>query len=64
MWSLCVVINPPVFDDVAHLGEIAEKVFVEAFVAQPSVDAFVLLHRLLCDSIKVSLAWLQDGINL
>ena len=48
VWSLGVVIDPPVFDDVFGLCEVLKEVFVQAFVAQPAVKAFhkCVLHRL------------------
>ena len=48
VWSRGVVIDAPGFDDPASLGEIGEQMFVEAFVAQPTVERFdeAVLSRL------------------
>ena len=54
MWSLCIVIDPLVFDDLAGLSEITEDVFVQAFISEPSVEAIDkgILHRLSrCDLV-------------
>ena len=42
VWSVGVVVDPPIFDDFAGLWQVAKEVFVEAFVTQ--ADA---LHRVL-----------------
>lgn len=41
-----VVVDPPFFDDLTGLVEVGEQVLVEAFVAQPAVEAFnkAILH--------------------
>jgi hypothetical protein len=43
-----VVVDPPFLDDLTSFVEICEQVFVQAFVAQPAVEAFnkTVLHRL------------------
>ena len=47
MRSVCVVVDPPFFDDLARLLEVGEQVFVEALIAQAAVEAFdkAILHR-------------------
>jgi hypothetical protein len=37
---VCVVVDPPFFDDLARLLEVGEQVFVEALIAQAAVEAF------------------------
>jgi hypothetical protein len=46
VWSVSVVVGSPFFDDLARLFEAGEQVLVEAFVAQPSVEALdeAILH--------------------
>ena len=48
MWSLGVGIDPPVFDDLSRLGEVAEDVFVQAFISQSAIESFheCVLHWL------------------
>lgn len=48
MWPLSVEIDPPSLDDLPRFCEVTEGVFVEALVAQPSVEAFgeCVLHWL------------------
>ena len=45
--SVGIVVDPPFFDDLARVLEIGEQVFVEALVAQATVEAFdeAILHR-------------------
>jgi hypothetical protein len=45
--SVGVVVDPPVFDNLPCLVEVAEHVLVEAFVAQAAVEALhkAILHR-------------------
>jgi hypothetical protein len=38
--SVCVVVDPPVFDDLACLLEVVEQVLVKALVTQAAVEAF------------------------
>ena len=47
MRSVCVVVDPPFFDDLTSLVESGEQVFVEVFVAQATVEALhgAILHR-------------------
>ena len=40
MGPLGVVVDPPGLDDLAGILEIEEPVFVEAFIAEPAVEAF------------------------
>jgi len=40
VWSFCIVVDPPVFNDPARLSEDAEDVFIQAFVAQSAIEAF------------------------
>ena len=40
MGPAAVVVEPPSLDDLAGIGEIEEPVLVEAFVAEPPVEAF------------------------
>ena len=46
--SVRVVVDPPVFDDLACLVEVCEEVLVEALVTQAAVEALhkAVLHRL------------------
>jgi len=46
--SVGVVVDPPFLDDLTSLVEVCKQVLVEAFVAQPAVEAFdkAVLHRL------------------
>ena len=48
MGSVGVVVDPPVLDDHPGLVEVGEQVFVEALVAQPTVEALdeAVLHGL------------------
>ena len=39
VWAFGVVIDPPCFDDPACRGQAAEQVLVEAFIAEPPVEA-------------------------
>jgi hypothetical protein len=43
-----VAVDPPCFDDLAHLVEVGEQALVEAFVAQPVIKAHdeAILYRL------------------
>ena len=47
MGAFLVVVGPPCGDDPAGVGEPVEQVFVEAFIAQATVEAFdeAVLHR-------------------
>lgn len=57
VWSLCVMIDPPVFDDLSDLGEIAKDVFIQAFISQSDVEAFhkCVLHRFArCDVVPAN----------
>lgn len=47
MRSVGVVVDPPVLDDLTGLVEVGEQVFVEALVAQATVEALnkAVLHR-------------------
>ncbi len=52
MWSECVVIDPPFFDDLSGLRQVGEEVLVEALVAQSAIEALdeAVLGRLArCD---------------
>jgi hypothetical protein len=40
MGPAAVVVEPPGLDDLAGIGEIEEPVLVEAFIAEPAVEAF------------------------
>ena len=40
VWSCCVVVDPPGFDDPTRPGQAAEQVFVQAFIPEPAVEAF------------------------
>src|SRR6187200_1419654 len=40
MWPAAVVVETPSLDDPAGVGEIKEPVLVEAFIAEPAVEAF------------------------
>lgn len=54
MGSVVVVIAPPCVDDEFGVAEAIEEMFVEAFVAKASVEAFdkAVLHRLAgCDEV-------------
>ena len=68
MRSVGVVVDPPFFDDLLCLSEIAEQVLVEAFVAQPAVEALdeAILHRFAgCDVVPFDVMLLlpaQDGV--
>ena len=48
MRASCVVVETPTFDDLTHLLEAAEKVLVQAFVAEAPDKALCkpILHRL------------------
>src|SRR5215510_551073 len=48
VWSVGVVVDPPVFDDPASLAEVGEQMLVEALVKQAAVGALheAILHRL------------------
>lgn len=37
MWSVQVVVDPPCFDDVPGFGKVADEVFDQTFVAEPTV---------------------------
>ena len=37
-WSLCFVIDPPVFNDLPGVGKVAEDMFIQAFVPAPAVE--------------------------
>ncbi len=47
MRSVHIVVDPPVFNDVAGVSVTAEQMFVEAFVPKPAVEALdkTILHR-------------------
>lgn len=56
MRSVGVVVDPPVFDDLPGFVEVGEQVFVEALVAQATVEALdkAILHRFArCDVVPV-----------
>ena len=38
MWSLGVVIDPPVFDDLSGFGEIAEDMLIQTLISQSAID--------------------------
>ena len=38
VWSVCVVVDPPFFDDLACLAEVREQLLVEALVTQSAVE--------------------------
>ena len=69
MRSVGVVVDPPCFDDLAHLVEVGEQVLVEALVAQPAVEALheAILHRFTRrDVVPFDLVLLlpgQDGVR-
>ncbi len=66
VWPLRVVINPPVFDDLSYFGEIAEDVFVKAFIPQSANEAFSksVLHELFwCDVMPANSGVLAPSEN-
>jgi len=48
MWSVQIVVDPPVFDDLPRMAITAEQMLVEAFIAQTAVERFheAILHGL------------------
>ena len=40
MWSLCVVVDPPAFDDLSGLGEVAKDVLIQALISKTAIEAF------------------------
>ena len=58
MRSIHIVVDPPFFDAVAGMLIAGEEPFVEALVAQPTIEAFheAVLHRLArCDVVPFDL---------
>ena len=54
VWALGVVVDPPCFNDPACRNQAAEQVLVQAFVPEPTVEAFhkpVLLRLTRCDVV-------------
>lgn len=39
MWPVHIVVDAPCLDDLAGLRQSVEQIFVETFVAQPSIEA-------------------------
>ena len=64
MRSVGVVVDPPVLDDLTGLVEVSEQVFVEALVAQATVEALnkSILHRFArCDVVPLDAQFLLPG---
>ena len=60
VWSLRVVVSPPVFDEAARLGQCDEQVFVQALVAEPADEAF--RKRILCGFPRCDVVPLDLGV--
>jgi hypothetical protein len=57
VWSVGVVVDPPVFDDPASLAEVGEQMLVEALVRQAAVGAsprsyFASAYLARCSAIR------------
>ena len=57
MWPVRVVLDPPVLDNELGLGEVAELLDVEAFVAEPAVAADLGNSPLSITEIPQLIAW-------
>jgi hypothetical protein len=64
--ALCVVIDPPVFDDLARLTDAGEPVLVEALLPKATVRAFdvrVLDRLARVDEIELDTVVIGPGIK-
>ena len=66
MRAFCVVIDPPVFDDLARLADAREPVLVQALIPEPAIEALDIgiLGRLAwVDEIQLNAVVIGPGIK-
>ncbi len=66
MRSHLVIVNPPVLDDLLSFGDIAEPMFIQAFISELSVEAFdtpVLLGLSRLDKIEWNAVFIRPLIE-
>ena len=66
VWAFCVVIDPPVFDNLARLADACEPVLVQTLIPKPAIETFdvCILGRLArIDEVQLHTVVVGPGIK-